>query len=389
MKRHVSAATRGIVGAFRAILSGAVLLAMPSAAWPQANSATLYGTVIDSSGAIIPAALVTLTELNTQAKITKVASADGEFGFTFVPAGTYTMRIDAKGFKSYVGTGLTLTAGQQARQTFTLEVGQVNETVNVEGASPLVNTVSAQQLHSYSLTDARELPLQNRDFTGLLKINAGIVPSQGNNGTGVNMNGVGRNGTMYSLDGANASGNTGSNNPGTYQGGNLVDVMSVEGIQEVSAVKGAIPAEYEDAIGGQVNLVSKSGGNGWHGTLFENHQDSAANARFQRVATKPRLTFNQFGGSLGGAINRNRIFIFGDYEGYRESTVSLWKETAYPAGPPATSPGRAGLSTRVAGLSVAELSHRRRCDGRGLFRDQKGDSLGRSLRRTRRRRRHE
>jgi hypothetical protein len=90
----------------------------------------------------------------------------------------------------------------------------------------------------------------------MLRINAGVTASQGNDGTGVDMNGVGRNGTVYSLDGTNASGNTGSNNPGAYQGGNLVDVMSVEGIQDVSAVKGAIPAEYEDAIGGQVNLVS-------------------------------------------------------------------------------------------------------------------------------------
>jgi hypothetical protein len=163
------------------------------------------------------------------------------------------------------------------------------------------------------------LPLQNRNFTGLLRINAGIVPTQGNDGTGVNMNGVGRNGTVYSLDGANASGNSGSNNPGTYQGGNLVDLMSADGIQEVSAVKGVIPAECENAIGGQVNLVSKSGTNLWHGSVFENHQNSALNARFQRVDKKPRLTFNQFGGSLGGPIRKNKIFIFGDYEGYRHS----------------------------------------------------------------------
>ena len=137
------------------------------------------------------------------------------------------------------------------------------------------------------------------------------------------MNGVGRNGTVYSLDGTNASGNSGGNNPGVYQGANLVDVMSVEGIDEVSAVKGVIPAEYENAIGGQVNLVSKSGTNEWHGSVFENHQDSALNARFQRVSAKPHLTLNQFGGSLGGPIKKNKIFIFGDYEGYRDSESSF------------------------------------------------------------------
>ena len=137
------------------------------------------------------------------------------------------------------------------------------------------------------------------------------------------MNGVGRNGTVYSLDGTNASGNSGSNNPGTYQGGNLVDMMSSDGIQEVSAVKGVIPAEYEDAMGGQVNLVSKSGTNAWHGSVFENHQNSAVNARLQTVPVKPHLTFNQFGGSFGGAVKKNRIFVFGDYEGYRLSSASF------------------------------------------------------------------
>src|SRR6185312_3322295 len=190
----------------------------------------------------------------------------------------------AKGFSTYVNTGVILTAGQQARQSYALEVGSSAQTVSVEGGTPLVNTVSAQQLHNYSLSEARELPLQNRNFSGLLKINAGVVASQGNNGSGVDMNGVGRNGTAYSLDGTNASGNSGGNDPGVYQGANLVDVMSVEGIDEVSTVKGVIPAEYENAIGGQVNLISKSGTNEWHGSVFENHQDSALNARFQRVS---------------------------------------------------------------------------------------------------------
>ena len=185
-----------------------------------------------------------------------------------------------------------------------------------------MNTVSAQQLQNYSVKTPGNC-LFKTAFHALLRINAGVVPTQGNDGTGVNMNGVGRNGTVYSLDGTNASGNSGSNNPGTYQGGNLVDMMSSDGIQEVSAVKGVIPAEYEDAMGGQVNLVSKSGTNAWHGSIFENHQNSAVNARLQTVPVKPHLTFNQFGGSFGGAVKKNRIFVFGDYEGYRLSSASF------------------------------------------------------------------
>jgi outer membrane receptor protein involved in Fe transport len=304
------------------LFCGTVILT-PDLGWSQASSATLQGRVTDPSGAVIAGATVTLTNQDTQAKITKVSSSTGDFSFTFVPVGTYTLTIEGKGFRPYVASGVTLRAGQQVRQTFAMEIGSVTESVKVEADTPIVNTVSAQQLQNYSLTDARELPLQNRDFTALLKINAGVVPSTGNDGTGVNLNGIGRNGTVYSVDGTNASGNVGSNNPGVYQGGNLVDVMSVEGIQDVSVVKGVIPAEYANAIGGQVNVVSRSGTNTWHGSLFANHQNSALAARYQRSATKPRLTFNQFGASLGGPIVQNKIFIFGDYEGYRYSESSF------------------------------------------------------------------
>ncbi|HYO80910.1 MAG TPA: carboxypeptidase regulatory-like domain-containing protein, partial [Bryobacteraceae bacterium] len=307
-----------------AVLSICIALQTASSMlWGQANTATVYGTVTDSSGAVVPSAKVTLTREDTGQTSAKVTEESGDFGFTFVPVGVYTLRIDAAGFKSYVSKGIALTPGQQIRQSFTLEVGALTETVNVEGAAPLVNTVSGQQLQSYNITDARELPLQNRNVTGLLKINAGVVPNVGEEGSGVNLNGIGRNGTMYTVDGTNASGNSGSNNPGTYQGGNLIDLMSVEGVEAVSVVKGVIPAEYANALGGQVNVVSRSGSNQWHGSLFENHQSSAFNARFQRVSQKPRLTFNQFGGSLGGPIRRNRIFIFGDYEGYRQSQSSF------------------------------------------------------------------
>jgi hypothetical protein len=322
MTRNFSLTRLMQVGAMLS-LCAEFLLVTPPASWSQANSATFYGTVTDPSGAVVPEAAVTLTQEGTQAKMTRTTSSSGNFAFTFVPTGNYELKIEAKGFNTSLNTGITLTAGQQAQQTYRLELGSIAQTVSVQGDSPLINTVSAQQLHNYSLAEARELPLENRNFSGLLKVNAGVVASQGNNGTGVDMNGVGRNGTAYSLDGTNASGNSGGNDPGVYQGANLVDVMSVEGIDEVSAVKGVIPAEYENAIGGQVNLVSKSGTNNWHGSLFENHQDSALNARFQRVANKPHLTLNQFGGSVGGPVKKNKIFVFGDYEGYRDSESSF------------------------------------------------------------------
>jgi hypothetical protein len=175
---------------------GEILFLTPQLSWAQANSATFYGTVIDPSGAVIPNAEVTLTDEATQATMKKTTASSGDFVFTFVPVGTYTLKIVAKGFSVFANTGIALGAGQQIKQTYHLQLGSVAQTVSVQGGAPLVNTVSAQQLHSYSLRDARQLPLQNRNFAGLLKIDAGAVPSQGNNATG----------------------NSGGNNPGVYQG---------------------------------------------------------------------------------------------------------------------------------------------------------------------------
>ncbi len=160
-----------------------LLLAMwavrPPIAWSQANSATFYGSVTDPSGLAVAGATVTLTAQGTQATMTKTTNNTGEVAFSFVPVGVYTLKVDAQGFKGYVNPDLTLSAGQQIRQTLKLELGAVTETVTVDAATTLVNTVSSEQLQNYSTTDARELPLQNRNFSGMLRINAGVTASPG------------------------------------------------------------------------------------------------------------------------------------------------------------------------------------------------------------------
>ena len=310
-----------MIRSFRAcaypLLAGSLMFLLPNVGFSQANTATLHGSVTDPSGAVVSGAKVTLTNENTRAVITQESGSGGEYVFPFVPPASYALRVEAAGFKTLTVANIVLSAGQQARLTNSLELGQVTDSVKVEAAASLVNTVSAEQLKTYQPGEIKELPLQNRNFTRILILTTGAVPSTGSS-TGVNMNGVGTNGTQWTLDGTNASGNTGANSPGVYQSANLVDIMSIEGIQEVSAVKGVIPAEYENAIGGQVNLISKSGTNKYHGSLFENHRNRALNARLQNLATKPALTFNQFGGSLGGPLRREKIFFFADYEGYRE-----------------------------------------------------------------------
>jgi hypothetical protein len=298
------------------LVSVCVLFLAPEASYSQASTATFFGTATDPSGAVVPNAEVTLTEQNTNAVLSTKTGTNGNFVFNFVPVGTYTLKIQAKGFRTLVSSGIELSAGQRIKKTFTLELGAVTQAVTVQGGAPLVNTVSAEQLTTFQPTQVQQLPLQNRNFARILDLTPGTVPSTGGP-DGVNMNGVGTEGTQYSLDGINASGDTGSNTPAAYQAPNLIDIMSTDGIQEVSVVKGVIPAEYADAVGGQVNLIMKSGTNQWHGSLFENLRNKALDARLQTLSTKPSLVYNQFGGSLGGPIKKNKIFIFGDYEAYR------------------------------------------------------------------------
>jgi hypothetical protein len=289
----------------------------------QVTTATLYGIVNDSTGAVVPGAAVSLRDEETSAVYRKTSDAAGEYGFEFLPVGTYTLRIEAQGFKALETSGIILTAGQQARQTYRLQIGVVTETVKVEGTAPLLNTVSAEQQQSIDSDTARELPLARRDFSGLLKIGTGVSTGSGQ----LRMNGVGEAGTNYSVDGTSASGNTEGRNYSTYGNSGYIQVMSLEGIAEVQTVKGVAPAEYGDALGGQVNLITKSGTNQWHVSLFENFQAENLNARNQLLAKKAPLTFNQFGASSGGAIRKDKIFLFGDYEGYQERSSPVVQGT--------------------------------------------------------------
>jgi hypothetical protein len=247
-----------------------------------------------------------------------VSDGSGDFQFDFVRVGVYVMSIEAPGFKRFQSR-LPLTAGQKVRQTYALEVGAVSETVEVQGAAPLLNTVSAEQLNTFESKKVLDLPLSRRNVTSLLSIGTGVTVVGDSRYGGIRMNGVGMNGTKFAVDGNEATGNPEGNSPRNHQGGNLVDIMSIEGIQEVNTVKGILPAEFGGTVGGQVNILTKSGTNAFHGSLFENFQSDSLNAQDPFLAQKPPFTYNQFGGSAGGPIVRNKIFVFGAFEAYRES----------------------------------------------------------------------
>src|SRR5262245_41329721 len=128
----------------------------------QVTTATLYGIVTDSTGAVVPGATVTLTNEGTSASATRTSDVRGEFAFDFVQVGSYTLRIEGKGFKKLESKGIDLASAQVVRQTFALEVGALTETVTVEGAAPLVSTASAEQLQTFDSQKVSELPLGRR-----------------------------------------------------------------------------------------------------------------------------------------------------------------------------------------------------------------------------------
>jgi Carboxypeptidase regulatory-like domain len=299
------------------------LTAFSGALVAQQTTATFHAVVTDSTGGSVPQAAVTLTHDEMGTTVVRPANTQGEATFDFLRVGSYKIKIEAPGFKRLESTGLELSAAQNIRQTYVLEVGATSDTVTVESNVALINTVSSEQLNTFDKAKITELPIFRRNYTNLLSINTGVTMAA----EGVRMNGVGKNGVSYTVDGTDAGGNPEGRYSSAYLQPNLIDIMSIEAIQEVHTIKGVPPAEYGNMVAGQVNLLSRSGTNQWHGSLFENFRAEQLDARHQRLPNKPGLTFNQFGGSIGGPVKRDRIFIFGVFEGYRDRAFTLIQET--------------------------------------------------------------
>jgi len=290
----------------------------------QVLEATLYGAVQDSSGAILPGVTVTVTHQGTSLTRNAVSDARGEFVLPALPPGTYTIRIELSGFKTYENKGLTLSAGQAVRQTFALEVGTLAETVTVAGSAPLIENASTSQVKSLG-DEVREIPVSRRNLQNVVMLAPGV--SSGDQAVGggraFRVNGVGDGGSAITVDGSSAQTNPENRGFGNYGGQNQIEIMSVEAVAEVQVAKGVLPAEYGGSIGGQVNMITRSGTNRYHGSVFENFQSEAFSSQdpfLPRGTPKPSIMFNQFGGSLGGPILRNRVLFFATYEGYREES---------------------------------------------------------------------
>jgi len=292
----------------------AVLAMLPvGSALSQSVKATLYGTVIDANGAVIPGATTRLANQGTGASFESTADGSGGFAYTALPDGVYTLTIESPGFKQYRQAGLTLSAGAVVRQNFSLTIGEVTETVEVTSDAPLVNAVNAEQRTNISDTQVQELPLPRRDWTNLVGLGAGMQSSGGS----VRMNGLPGSAMRLTVDGTDATQDTEA--PSFTMSGNfnIIKGVSMEAVKEVNIAKGIASAEIANTMSGNVNITTKGGTNELHGSLFWLNNLENYNARNQFLQNRPNSVFNQFGASLGGPVIRNKLFLFGVYEGYR------------------------------------------------------------------------
>ncbi len=294
----------------------------------QVVGATLSGTVMDSAGAAIPNAQVSVKNVATGT--TREVTTDSA-GFYTVPnliPGNYEVSYSAKGFKTNVSTGVILTVGAQQVLNSSMTVGEVSQRVVVTGEAPIVELASSAITGEVSASTVRELPLNGRSWTDLAALSPGVDTirtqvdfsagsDRGNRGFGqqLTISGNRPQQNNYRLDGVSLN-DYANGAPGSVLGGNL----GVDAIQEFTVLTSNYSAEYGKTSGGVVNATTRSGTNQFHGSAYEFLRNSAMDAKnFFEVGPKAPFKRNQFGGAMGGPIIKDRTFFFVDYEGIRQS----------------------------------------------------------------------
>src|SRR5487761_846188 len=322
----------------RSLLAGFSLLAVivlslfvPISARAQVTGATLSGTVTDPSGAVIPSAKVAIENTSTGVVRNVTSDSAGLYNAPNLLPGPYSITVSASGFSTRVQKGIVLTVGASQVLNVTLQVGKVTNTIQVTSAAPTVQLGSSSISAVVNATTVRQLPLNGRSWTDLAKLQPGVDAIQtqpsfatgadrGNRGFGAQLTVSGQRPVQnnYRLDGVSLN-DYSNGGPGSVLGGNL----GVDAIQEFSVITTNYSAEYGKTSGGVVNAITKSGTNQFHGSAYEFVRNDAFDAanffdNFTNTA-KPPFRRNQFGASAGGPIQKNKTFIFGDYEGVRQS----------------------------------------------------------------------
>ncbi|WP_242617697.1 TonB-dependent receptor [Edaphobacter modestus] len=301
------------------LLTLAALL-IPSFAMAQIDRTEIDGTVKDATGAVVSGSKVVVTQGDTGLRREVVTNRDGLYTVPSLPPGTYTVTFDKDGFEETVVQSVLQTAGRTRTLNVTLNVGAEAQSVSVT-ASPALDETTATFGGSVQPVQVSEVPINGRNWSTLETLTPGAI----NLGTGgqssIRFAGQGMDDANYRLDGNDM---TGINNQAPKSALRLQ--VSTEAVQEFSVSSAMYTAENGGSAGGQVNIVSKTGTNNLHGSVFEYLRNSAFDARpVLNRAPAPQAPFklNQFGGTLGGPINKDKTFFFASYEGFRQSLGSV------------------------------------------------------------------
>jgi len=300
-------------------VTAVLLLLTAKIALGQAGTADLTGIVSDSAGALVPAAKITATDMRTGISIETKSGTGGIFVFTNLRPSVYTVAAEAEGFQKLVRTGVTLVTGERTRVDLNLIVGSVKESVTVSGDAALLQTESGSITQSIDNQKVVELPLNGRTFVQLATLSPGVTLPPGTQLPRIN---GGRPRTNeYLFDGISAL---------QPEPGQVVFFPIIDSIQEFNVQTNGVSAEFGRFNGGVVNLSTRSGTNGFHGSVYEFFRNESLNARnyFAPVSQrKPEFRRNQYGAALGGPIVRNHTFFFVDYQGTKQAIGTVRTST--------------------------------------------------------------
>lgn len=354
------------------LLFSIYIVLFASHSWAQIGTTSLRGTILDKSGASVAGATVKLTEPAQGVQRSAVSTSTGAYEFPSLPPGTYSLRVEAAGFRAYDQKNIQLLVNNPSTVNVTLEVGSTTETVEVSAIGQTINTTDASLGVAFGENQVKQLPLESRNVGDLLSLQAGVVYTGDNPSIDTNtdtrsgsVNGARSDQSNVTLDGIPV------NPKGGYAFQSVLPV-TLDSVEEFRVTTTNAEADEGSAGGAQVALVTKSGTNNFHGSVYEYNRNSvfSANDYFLKQSelqsgepNKPQfLNRNIFGGSLGGPIKKDRLFLFVNYEGYRDAeqqsvlrivpTASLRDGVVeYVCDPSATCPGNT-----VKGLSGASYS---------------------------------
>jgi hypothetical protein len=325
MTDRIGLATNSRLPNILRILAATALLLQGSAR--AATGGSISGTVKDPSGAVIVMAKVVVHDLDRNIERTVDTNEAGFYAFTFLPVGRYAIEVRSEGFRPYSATDFRIDIGSALHVDVTLEVGQHNEQVTIIAQGTQVETASTQMGEVVAAKEITAVPLNGRSFTDLLSLQSGVVPVSSQQPNAVVMSGVTSTPPSGDLNAGNmsVSGQRETSNGFRINGSDAEEdvnmgtaiVPNLDSIAEFRILTNNFDAEYGNYSGGQILVTTKSGQNEFHGSGFDFLRNTALDAKNYFSSQRAAFVRNQYGGTLGGPIKRNRIFFFADYQGTR------------------------------------------------------------------------